>query len=483
MNLTASQQAAKEKILNFIQDKGKKVFILKGPAGTGKTTLIRELLTELRHADYSIKILASTGRAAKILRDKIIDLIPEESDTTVLPSVKTIHSEIYTFEEINQELSLFAAPTTEKSPEKDIKLNFKLSTPDYCEAPRLYFIDEASMIGDLASKGFSQASFGEEGRLLKDLLRYDNNAKFVFIGDACQLPPVGQIESPALDPSYFSNTFHIDAEEAELVEIMRQKNDVDIIDSATIIRKRFLSPPPLHCAKFPFRGYRDIHLLPSEGACIQEYEKNILKNGYDAATLITLSNRKSSEISSSVRRFLGFGHSTLSEGELLLVTQNNLITGLTNGDLVIVRQIGRREKRASLTFINIEVESLSTHQVFSQLLIEDILYSPSTNLSPAQQNNLMIDFFIRMRNQSIRQNSPQFKDCMMRDSYLNALRCVFGYSLTCHKAQGGEWNSVYLIIPRGLPYSTNHADAYRWVYTAMTRAKQNLFVVNDYWIQ
>lgn len=194
---------------------------------------------------------------------------------------------------------------------------------------------------------------------------------------------------------------------------------------------------------------------------------------------------------------------TLSKGDLLLVTQNNLISGLLNGDLVEVEEIGRREKRAGLTFLYVSVKELQSRKVYSQYLIEEILYTNRTNLSQEQQKTLFIDYYYRMkekfdaRNSKSKQagrpsnqeeekkqkiqNTEEFRDGLQKDPYLNALRAVYGFALTCHKAQGGEWDYVYLDIPR---YFSNQAKpyVYQWIYTAMTRAKKELYLVDDFWV-
>ena len=152
-----------------------------------------------------------------------------------------------------------------------------------------------------------------------------------------------------------------------------------------------------------------------------------------------------------------------------------------NGDLVVVDEVIVQEKRAGLTFLKVTVRELFTKRSFSQLLIAEILYSNQTNLTQSQQKELFIDFYYRMREKNVKQKTQQFNKHMLEDPYLNALRAVFGYALTCHKAQGGEWNYVFLDIPSTVsalpkPY------VYQWIYTAMTRAKKGLFVVDNFWV-
>lgn len=154
-----------------------------------------------------------------------------------------------------------------------------------------------------------------------------------------------------------------------------------------------------------------------------------------------------------------------------------------NGDFIKITSIGNRRKRANLTFLEIEAEETSTGMVFNTLMIEDLLYSGAVNLSKEQQKALFLDFIYREKDRNIdmKHNSDKFAEDMRTDPYLNALRAVYGYAITCHKSQGGEWDNVYLDIPR---YFSREPDSeiYQWLYTAMTRARKSLFVVNDFFI-
>ena len=139
------------------------------------------------------------------------------------------------------------------------------------------------------------------------------------------------------------------------------------------------------------------------------------------------------------------------------------------------------ERRAGLTFLHVKVKELFTGQSYAQLLISDVLYGNLTNITQAQQKELFIDFYYRMKAKGIKQKSLLFKQQMMEDPYLNALRTVYGYSLTCHKSQGGEWDYVFLDIARSVP-GMQKPYVYQWMYTAMTRARKELYVVQDFWV-
>lgn len=486
ITLTDSQQSALNRIISFLESDSQRVFILKGYAGTGKTTMVKAIVAEMikRHCGYTL--LASTGRAAKVLSDATrYEFTDEDGEKhEVYTPAKTIHSQIYSFQDINQDLDLFGTDSGNKEIATDngIKLRFSLSHRDEDAPDTVYIIDESSMVSDAKDRSISQAEYGTDGRLLRDLFEYDRKGKFIFIGDACQLPPVNQAFSPALSKTYIEETFGLNAGESELTEVVRQAAGNDITSSASRIRKMYMTPPDGPIAKFPFRGYNHIHILQNEFEMLNMYMDCIKEKDYSKATMIVMSNKTVTSLSNIIRPAVGFKERTLCVGDLLLVTQNNMVSGLMNGDLVKVIQIGRREKRAGLSFVYVEVESLATHCTFGQLLIEDIMYSGGTNISQDQQTHLFIDYHERMKEKGIKQRSQRYKEGMMNDAYLNALRCVFGYALTCHKSQGGEWDKVFLIIPRGLPYNNPRSYAYQWVYTAMTRAKVDLYVLDDYWV-
>ena len=469
---TDSQKRAYSKLMEFVTDEEAKIFILKGYAGTGKTTLMRKLVEEMnsRHEPYSL--LASTGRAAKILAN------------ATGYETHTVHSEIYKFTDLNQDLETVAnsREINDVDSTGQLYLNFELTTKSHIgqTKPHYYIIDEASMVSDAVDRNATQAIFGS-GQLLSDLFHYDSEGKFIFVGDICQLPPIMQTISPALTPKYIEDNFSIKTYESELTDVVRQSGDNDIVIASQRIRKLYYSPQSWKWAKFPLKGYKNIHLLGNQASLFTQYIKRIEKEGYNSATLIGFSNKQCDVITQIIRPSFGHTAALVEKGDLLLVTQNNLISGLMNGDLVTVEDIIIQEKRAGLTFLKVSVKELFTKRVYSQLMIADIIYSNQTNLTQSQQKELFIDFYYRMKDKGISQKSQAFKQNMMNDPYLNALRTVFGYALTCHKAQGGEWDYVYLDIPKSVPILPK-PYVYQWIYTAMTRAKKGLYLVDDFWI-
>lgn len=472
--MTGCQQRAYDNFKTFVGDGFAKAFILKGYAGTGKTTMMKKFVEMLQNRKLSFSLLASTGRAAKIL-----------SNATDREA-RTVHGEIYTFQNLNQDLEKISKEREEFKTDSSgqLFLNFELTPKDYGDREPVvhyYIVDEASMLSDEKDHNAVQAMFGS-GRLLKDLMDYDTYGKFVFVGDVCQLPPVSQTISPALSKVYLEDTFRIKVYESELTEIVRQSKGNDIALSAQRMRQLYYSPQQMKWAKFPFKGYKNIHILNSQTELLHHYISNIKKNGFNNATMLTLTNGQCLKTTELIRPTFGLNDPVLQKGDLLLVTQNNLLSKLMNGDLVIVENVAVKERRAGLTFLVVTVRELFTDKTYTQLMIADVLYGNQTNITSVQHKELFMDFFFRMKAKNIKQKSPEFNAAMRIDPYLNALRAVYGYVLTCHKAQGGEWDTVYLDIPRSLPVREK-PYVYQWVYTAMTRARKELYIVNDFWVE
>ncbi len=469
IKLSNDQQKAMERFETFV-DSDACVFILKGYAGTGKTTIVKEMISRLAKKGHACNLLASTGRAAKIL-----------SNATSMMT-NTVHSLIYKFRDFNQDLDNVVSERTSTGVDStgQLVLIFDLVPVDSNDKQQYYFVDEASMVSDVNDHCAYQATFGS-GRLLTDLLTYDPNGKFVFIGDTCQLPPIRQKESPALSVKYFNDTFGQKAIEATLTQIMRQKRGNDIVVAAQRLRALYQNPQTWKWAKFPVRGFKNVHLMDSPVLIVQKYIEHIKKYGYNNSTLLCFSNRQCDAVTKIVRQVLGLTSDLLQKDDLLLITQNNNTTGLMNGDLVKVCSVQIKEHRAGLTFLSVSVREITTQKEYSTLMIADIIYANQTNLTQTQQKELFVDFAVRMKKRHIKQKTKEFNDNMLIDPYLNALRAVFGFALTCHKAQGGEWDNVFLDIPRNFPLQPK-PYVYQWMYTAMTRARKEFYLVDDFYI-
>lgn len=482
IKLTTSQEIVLNQILDFVNNSNDRVFILKGYAGTGKTTLMRFLIQELEKVKKDYRLLASTGRAAKVLAN-----LSNRNGST-----STIHSMVYSFDGLSKEYDEKEEPVVDK--DGQLFLVFAPSKLNEADEPEtVYIIDEASMISDVETKNVTQAKFGE-GRLLKELLDYDNRegSKFIFVGDPCQLPPIEEYYSPALIRDYYYDIFGMVAQEAQLTEIMRQKGASGIIDASKQIRGLYSKAPDEKLVYgnqrlwgfLPFRQYHDIQLHPNLEAMTNDYVDKIKASGLNSAVCICRSNNACSQLSANIRAKLGFPYGRVQEGDLLMVIQNNMPTGLMNGDMVTIEELGpATQSRAGLTFREVTVKELFTQKTIKTLMIEEIVNQSRLNLDSAQQQALFIDFIMRMRDMGITQKDQRrFNHAMINDPYLNALRCVYGYAITCHKSQGGEWEDVYVHVPRNITLNPTK-ETYQWIYTAMTRAKKTLHMVDDFYIK
>ena len=358
---------------------------------------------------------------------------------------------------------------------------------------RVYIVDEASMVSDVEEKDITQAQFGG-GWLLKTLLKYDcrPGSKFVFVGDPCQLPPVGQYTSPALSVDYFRSIGQ-SAQEAQLTEIMRQDDSNGIVHASKIIRDRYEQAPETQSAygtqriwaKLPFRNNANIVLHSSLEDMQADYLQRYNVAGPNSVVFISYTNKECRRRSESIRESLGLNGNIITENDLLLIIQNNINVGLMNGDMVQVLKVQPNTRiTASLRFREVRLREIFTKIECSTLMLEDTLRQQRLNLDASQQHELFVDFVMRMRKKGItpKDDKQKFDSALMNDPFLNALRCVYGYSLTCHKAQGGEWDHVYLNVPRNITFNPTKAS-YQWLYTAMTRARHYLHMVDDFYFE
>jgi ATP-dependent exoDNAse (exonuclease V) alpha subunit len=468
--LKPQQESAFRALQRFVIQNSSKVFILKGYAGSGKTTLMGGFIKWLDSNNSIYALLASTGRAAKVLSDKT------GTEST------TIHSHIYSFRDLDDDLEKMSLLQDNLAVDDkgQISLLFDLKIIK-SSSEKIYIIDEASMVSDIPDTGGSFAKFGT-GELLKDLLAFDSNGKFIFVGDPCQLPPIGQNISPALSKEYIEQKYKINTIQVELTEIIRQASSNGIIAASMLLRSLQKNNPDVKWASFPLKGHSNILLHTSHVSLVSTYIEKIKKHGFEYSTLICQTNRNCSDINKIIRASLGKNDNHLESGDILMITQNNYLTNLVNGDIVKVIQTGKREFRCGLSFLLVEVQELLSKNTYNVLLVEDVLYSISTNLNNKQHKDLMIDYYRRMKDKGIYQKDQSFRDGMLTDPYLNALKSVYGYALTCHKSQGGEWNEVFLYLDNKI-HGIPKPSIYQWLYTAITRAKETLHVVNDWFIK
>ncbi|MCF7983067.1 MAG: AAA family ATPase [Thiohalocapsa sp.] len=472
IQLTSHQQEAFDAIKAFIQGPGD-CFILEGGAGTGKTTLMAALAGWLKGQSRPDAFLAPTGRAARILGDKT------GVDAT------TIHGCIYAFERLN----VFEEAETKNDP--GLRFRFSLRRDD--PGATVFVIDEASMVGDVQDKQ-DVLRFGS-GRLLADLVEYsrlnrpgrvasDPGAKLVFVGDPAQLPPVGQRLSPALSADYLAKEFGFCCIGFELTEVHRQAAGSVILERASAIRKSIEA-----------KRFNTFDLDPSGEALLAEQIPESVgrvvegyRQGGGASVLITYTNAKALELNRSVRgRLWGDELADVRAGDQLLVNHNSHRCGLYNGDLVRVLDVAAGPERWTVYMRGVEPVDLSFRQAtvayksgngevrkIDCLLLENLLHSKERALSPVEQRALLVDF--RKRYPRLKPGTSEFGAALRVDPWFNALQVKYGYAMTCHKAQGGEWDTAVVNFESGR--GAHNEDFFRWAYTAITRAKRTVVTIS-----
>lgn len=459
LQLTPHQQQAFTQIKTFVRNLEAKVFVLKGYAGTGKTTLVKFLLDWLGSVpDYEPVLLASTGRAAKILQSKAGH------------DAFTVHSHIYSFSVIEEKSS--DNKNAWESKTGQLMLNFELKTPPKKDKKLLYVVDEASMLSHLEKQGGHIAKFGS-GNLLLDLFHFVGKNKLIFVGDPVQLPPpVGKNPfSSALDVQFIQTHFNKKATGFELTEILRQKEGHSILNLASQLRACVVNKQYSNWEELMNQKGQYIFHPYTQNVMIKRYLETIEK-GLDKGIILTHSNKQAYFLNMTMRELLQGSKQlfNLKIGELLLVVQNSYDVPLANGDQVVVRNTRFVEKRAGFTFLEVKVESVHDKKIHNTYLIKEFLFAPEANLDPEKQKRLLIDFDKRARNRGLKRNSEEYKDAMRNDKFLNALRAKFGYAVTCHKSQGGEWPKVFINLSETLNM-LDMETKFRWLYTAVTRAQ------------
>ncbi len=504
--LTEEQEELVKRLLAFIRS-DEKVFILKGYAGTGKTTIMQGLVKLFGEQKKPFALMASTGRAAKVMSQK-----------ARFPAA-TVHGSIYA-------LQIVELPKKdEKAEEANYRLTFRLKMPNFNERV-VYFVDESSMLTNSLQSGGSIA-FGS-GRLLDDLFKFAGQGKVVFIGDPAQLPPVNSKFSAALSREFLTSTFDLKVTGFELKQVMRYRQDSGMYYNTSLLREVILSNrfPPL---AIKAHGFDDIQVYKHDNDLVSKYYEVIKTIGVDSAIYITLSNKQAALVNNKIRAHLwGYKNTAfLKSGESLMVARNNYLYGLNNGDLTVVDNIENEGiKKAGLEFryitISVTDPDPEKGQILKRVLINvDLLSSNNRDLSASQDTELLQNYFGRMRviateiwellNQvtdvekrrsilgekikrfdinldvdSVIEKAPSKKsliksiayDNMQTDPYLNALRVKYGYAITCHKAQGSEWPEVFIHMERSMFYFDKE-NQYRWAYTALSRAEKKIHLLNN----
>lgn len=479
VQLNPQQQQAIDSILRFVNS-NLDCFILTGSAGTGKTTLIGNLVKELKKRKKNSRLVAPTGRAARIIHMKT----NEDSST--------IHGAIYSLDKLSVNDDATSPDKLGFADANDPCHRFFFPLRKEDPGNVLFIVDESSMVGDLENKN-DQVRFGS-GKLLTDLIHYTRlgryghsfgkGAKILFVGDPAQLPPVGQAQSPALSSDYLKEVFALTSNQFELTDVMRQAEGGEILVRATHLRDAILEKK---FNRFSIRGsgkeINDISVSEAISRVADAFHNST------PTAFVTYTNAQALNLNRSVRKQL-FSDETLpiQRGDILLVNKNCSRCQLFNGDLVKVIDPGHApdvrdipmkgvEQPVRLSFRRAEIAFRDLHgkvKISHCLLLENLLESKERELSAAESRALLVYF--RMRHKTLKPGTAQFTAALLDDPYFNALQVKFGYALTCHKAQGGEWDTV--AVDFSVSGGTRNESYFRWCYTAITRAKKQLLTIS-----
>ncbi|MBF4983549.1 AAA family ATPase [Nonlabens mediterrranea] len=456
---TDEQDRALEELSSFIIEKDKdRLFLLKGYAGTGKTTIISAIVKNIWKAKMSCVLLAPTGRAAKVI------------SSYSNKNASTIHREIY----------------YPKSQGKGGNVEFTLKQNKHRNS--LFIVDESSMIPDVASEN---KMFGGNGSLLDDLIEYVYSGVgciLLLVGDTAQLPPVKLDVSPALEPTLLEQRFLKEVTCIELDEVKRQEKDSGILLNATRIRNHIEELD--NDFKFNVDPFIDINRLIDGHEIMEAIQTAYDTQGHEETAIIVRSNKRANLYNQQIRSRILFRESELAPGDYLMVVKNNYhwlkpssAAGfIANGDIIEILEIYSFKNIYGFRFAEVKVRMVDypDEKPFETVLLLDTLESESPSLTYEDSNKLYQE--VRMDYLKL-PKWKQYKE-IKENPFFNALQVKFSYAITCHKSQGGQWENVIVEQPY-LPDGPSK-DYLRWLYTAVTRAKTNLYLIGfnkDYFIE
>lgn len=447
---TLKQDIFLQKIAQFVtNDSEDEIFVLKGYAGTGKTTLLSTVVNELHHVDKRFVMLAPTGRAAKV--------ISNYSNKAAF----TIHKYIY-----------YPKSSAGGGMQFSMKANKAKNT--------VFIVDEASMISD----SNSDSNLYPHGSLLDDLIHFvysGRNCKLILMGDTAQLPPVHMDISPALHTDMLSLNYQMEVTHIELDEVMRQEEDSGILYNATELRS-MLDSYFFDAFAFYLKGFKDIVRLV-DGYDIQDAIHGAYSNmGPEETAFIVRSNKRANQYNQQIRSRILDKESELSPGDYLMVVKNNyywlkdstITDFVANGDIIEVLEIYKIQELYSFRFASVRARMIDYPQMtpFDTIVMLDTLTSESPALTYDESNRLYQEVMLDYEEETSKYRKLQK---VKANEYFNALQVKFSYAITCHKSQGGQWDTVFIEQPY-LPDGISK-EYIRWLYTAMTRAKNKLYLI------
>ncbi len=450
MEPTSGQRELFEKLGRFLTVAPSEfpLLVVRGYAGTGKTTAVSAFIKVLKELKHKFVLLAPTGRAAKVL-----------SNYSGMQA-KTIHKQIYRQRSLSDKESKFA-----------IDFNKSRDT--------VYIVDESSLI--TIGSGFETSIFGT-GDLLDDLISYirqNSGNKLILMGDSAQLPPIGLEESPALDFDYVSQYSHL-AEEVTLTEVVRQAGESGILYNATLLREE-IERGDLDAPRFRCGGFDDFRRI-SGGELIEELDGAISKYGLDEVVVLCRSNMRANRYNMGIRQTVLFMEEQLTRGDKLMIVKNcyqfleNVpdLDFIANGDVAELVKIGNYEERYGLHFAQATLKFPDYNDVeIDAKIILDTLSSVSPSLDREQQQALFEGVYADYEDITVRKKRMEK---VREDKYYNALQIKYAAAITGHKSQGGQWKCVF--VDNNLWKDEISLDDKKWLYTAMTRAVEKVYLVN-----
>ena len=446
---TVKQDIFFQKIAEFLTNTNKdEIFVLKGYAGTGKTTVISTIVNNLGEINKKYVLLAPTGRAAKVI-----------ANYSNKPAF-TIHKKIY-------------------FPKKGKSGGVSFTMKENKHTNAVFIIDESSMISDVNT----EAKLYENGSLLDDLISFvynGQNCKMILLGDTAQLPPVQLDVSPALDTEKLALNYNKEIFSIELDEVMRQEEFSGILHNATELRE-LMKSSFLDTFKFNLKGYKDIVRL-TDGFDIQDAIQSAYSNySIEDTCFIVRSNKRANQYNQQIRTRILDKESDLSVGDYLMVVKNNYFwlketdeAGfIANGDIVEVLEIFGFKELYDFKFAKVKIRMVDypDQKPFETVLLLDTITSESPSLTYEESNRLYNEVMKDYEGEAQYRKFLKVKS----NEYFNALQVKFSYAITCHKSQGGQWNTVFVeqpYLPNGIDL-----DYIRWLYTAVTRAKDKLYLI------
>ena len=454
-NPTIEQKKTIDRLSEFLlSDNDRKVFLLCGYAGTGKTSLISALVRTMEQLERKTVLLAPTGRAAKVF------------SSYSGKSAHTIHKCIYRQKSI-MDSSVFTL--TENRAQNT-----------------LFIVDEASMISNDSNP--MTCSNG----LLDDLIEFvysGRGCSMLLLGDTAQLPPVGEMQSPALTESYLRSMF-LDVTSVELRQVMRQLNDSGILYNATMLRQRIEEEETYDLPNIKLKEFTDICNVQGE-ELIEAIESSYNKAGVDETIILCRSNKRANVYNEGIRRRILYREEELSRGDMLMIVKNNYfwreqlgkedktilekLDFIANGDMAEIIRVHGTEEMYGFRFADVTLSLIDYEDCEIDVKIMlDTLTSESPSLTREENEKLFTAVWEDYP--EIRSKRKRMEE-IRKNPYYNALQVKYGYAVTCHKAQGGEWKRVF--IDQGyLSEDMVNPDYYRWLYTAFTRASEKLHLVN-----